>query len=130
MGSALITYGLTMTGLMPLITSNPFTSGPAALAAGIALTALGAALGAAAGGKGGGGSTQSLAAATPQPINISRLIIDPNASMRDRVGRSAAGTMAIAGAVPGQTIQVIGINSPQGQQLIGTANDRYSRRRS
>ncbi len=130
MGKALITYGLTMTGLMPLITSNPFTSGPAALAAGIALSALGGALGAAASGRGGGGGGRSLAAANPQPINISRLIVDPNAAQRDRVSRSASGTMAVAGAAPGQTLQVIGINSPQGQQLIGTANDRYTRRRS
>jgi hypothetical protein len=43
MGKALVSYGVLMTGLLSALT-NPFTSGPAAIAAGAALIALGGAL--------------------------------------------------------------------------------------
>lgn len=125
MGKALIIYGATMSGLLPSLL-NPFTSGPAAIAAGIALTALGAALGAAASGSGGATSSGRVAAAS-QNISISRLVIDPNASLRDRVG-SASRSLSPAAAVGGQTIEVIGINTPRGQELIGTASGRYQGR--
>jgi hypothetical protein len=129
MGGALLTYGLAMQGLLPSLL-NPFTSGPAAIAAGITLTALGAALGAAASGRGGRGSTTSTAitAGAASSINFQRLIIDPNAAARDRVARSASGSLAIAGAAPRESIEVIGIETPRGQKLIGTANARYTRR--
>jgi hypothetical protein len=59
MGSELIAYGVIMLNLLPFL-SNPFTSGPAAIAAGAALVALGSVLGGIAtgskGGKGGSGS--------------------------------------------------------------------------
>jgi hypothetical protein len=53
MGQSLVTYGLTMLKLLPFL-MNPFTSGPAAITAGILLMGLGAALGGIAGGHGGG----------------------------------------------------------------------------
>ncbi|MES2524033.1 MAG: hypothetical protein V4617_15105 [Gemmatimonadota bacterium] len=54
MGKALIVHGAVMSGLLKALL-NPFTSGPAAIAAGVALTALGASLAGAASGRGGGG---------------------------------------------------------------------------
>lgn len=54
MGKSLLQYGLVMKGLLPSL-SNPFTSGFAAIAAGVALMALGGALGGMARGGGGGG---------------------------------------------------------------------------
>jgi hypothetical protein len=126
MGKALLIHGLTMSKLLPALL-NPFTSGPAAIAAGVALTALGAALGAAAkGGRVSAGGTQTVGGGTP--ISISRLIVDPNAGVRDRVGRSMSTGMAAAVGAQPQIIKVIGINTPEGQSLIGTSNARYNAR--
>jgi hypothetical protein len=118
MGKALLVYGLTMSGLLPAF-SNPITSGPAAIAAGAALTALGGALGGAASGRGGGGFSSSAGGfsspASSNPIDIRRLIVDPNLQR------------PITAARP-QVIEVIGSETPRGQQMIGTANARYVRR--
>lgn len=56
MGAALVTFGIAMT-LFGEGMKNPFTSGPAAIAAGAALIALGSALKAAVGGRGGAGGS-------------------------------------------------------------------------
>lgn len=55
-GTAMIAEGLIMAGLVPFL-SNPFTSGPALIAAGSALTALGATLGAISTGGARGGTS-------------------------------------------------------------------------
>lgn len=54
MGQSLLKYGLVMKGLLPAL-SNPFTSGAAAIAAGVALMALGGLLGGIAQGRAGAG---------------------------------------------------------------------------
>lgn len=64
-GAALLQYGVIMLGLMPLL-SNPFTSGPAAIAAGIALEALGAAFNAIASSNAAPGSGSSAGGAQSQ----------------------------------------------------------------
>lgn len=58
MGQSLLQYGLVMKGLLPAL-SNPFTSGFAAIAAGVALMALGGLLGGITQGRGGAGGTGS-----------------------------------------------------------------------
>jgi hypothetical protein len=55
LGQSLIQYGVIMLNLLPFLT-NIFTSGPAALAAGVALVALGSAFGGIAGGRGKSGA--------------------------------------------------------------------------
>lgn len=75
MGKALLVYGATMMGLLPALL-NPFTSGPAALAAGAALIALGGLLGGIASGRGsatggGGRSASSVSAAALGPTQVS-----------------------------------------------------------
>lgn len=70
-GQVLLTYGLTMLKLIPLL-SNPVTSGPAAVAAGLALIALGAAFsGAVSGSSGGGGGSSGIGSITPTSVNAS-----------------------------------------------------------
>jgi hypothetical protein len=81
-GSALLAYGAAMSGLLPAL-SNPFTSGPAAIVAGGLLIALGSKLGA----KMTGGSTSG-ATASPeanQPIELQRIIVDPNSEAHRRI---------------------------------------------
>jgi hypothetical protein len=58
MGAQLMTTGAALMGLLPAL-SNPFTSGPAMLAAGALIFGAGAALSAIAGGGGGGGGGRS-----------------------------------------------------------------------
>lgn len=131
MGRALIGYGAAMLKLLPAL-ANPLTSGPAALAAGALLVALGAALGAVAGGQGAGaiagaGVTSS---SSPTPLSLSRLIVDPNAGVRARI--ASAGQQRIAGAAPHplEGVTLLSVETPRGQQVIGTASDRYNRRRT
>lgn len=67
-GQALISYGSIMTALAPFL-SNPFTAGPAALAAGIALETLGKLMEAAFQGQSGAGATSPFSSGA-QTINI------------------------------------------------------------
>ena len=105
MGQKLIGYGLIMMKLLPFL-SNPFTSGPAALAAGIALTALGAALGGIAHGDGGPGGGSG------------------GGDFRDRVtnitltAAGAGGMIAPEGKQPIH-YHVLGKDSPEGQRIFG-----------
>lgn len=105
MGEKLVGYGLIMLKLLPFL-SNPFTSGPAAIAAGVALMALGATLGGIAhgsGGSGGGGGGDDFRDRTTQ------ITLTP---------AGMGGTKAPMGQ-PGQHFHVIGIDSPQGTTLLG-----------
>lgn len=103
-----------------------------AIAAATALIALGASLGgrkgiSRVGGAGGGSFGGGGSGGASSSVEVRRLIVDPNAGMRDRIA-GAAGLRASEPGV-GQTINVIGINSPQGQELIGESNAKYQRRR-
>jgi hypothetical protein len=90
---------------------------------------LGAALGSAATGQGGAtGSSGRLA--EPQRISIERLIVDPNATQRQRASATASRSVAVANPPAPQVVEVIGIDTPRGQQLIGTSNARYQRRQA
>lgn len=125
MGKALLTYGLAMQGLLPALL-NPFTSGPAAIAAGTALIALGGLLGGLATGKGssGGGSSRTAQNVGAPGDGFHLVINDP--SRRSAAGRALSGSASSPAAGP--TIQVIGVDSPQGQRLIGMASQHFTRR--
>ncbi len=105
MGQKLVAYGLVMLKLLPFL-SNPFTSGPASIAAGIALMGLGAALGGIAHGSGGSGGSGG------------------GSDFRDRTTQitltaNGAGGMNAPHTKVGPVIQVLGKDSPEGQRLFG-----------
>lgn len=106
MGGAMIRQGLILIKLLPFL-SSPFTSGPALLAAGIALTALGGTLGGImhgnGGGSGGGGGGSDFGDRT---TNITL------------TAAGMGGNSAPAGQ-PTNHYHVIGIDSPQGTTLLG-----------
>lgn len=106
MGKTLLAYGVTMLNLLPALT-NPFTSGPAAIAAGALLVALGTALGGIATGTGSGGSGFgfSTSPATPQPV-----IVLAN-------GQSVGTAQGLAPVAPIH-FTVIGPNDPAAQNAI------------
>lgn len=119
MGESLIEYGAAMTSLLPAL-SNPFTSGPAAIAAGALLLALGTALGGIATGTGSGGGAGfgfNTAPATPQPIIVLS---------------SGQAVSTAAGFAPVQPVNftVIGPNDPAAQtaikKMVGNATRRGS----
>lgn len=123
-GSALMTYGAAMSGLLPALT-NPFTSGPAAILAGSALVALGAKLGAT---LTGSTSTSTLAPTNNQPIELQRIIVDPNSEAARRIsarGDRRPGELNLGTPVQ---IQVYGLDSQQGQRDISRARV-YGKRR-
>lgn len=104
MGKAMIAAAMPLIKLLPFL-SNPLTSGPALLAAGIILTALGTALGGIAtgpGGSGGGGG----------------------GDFRDRTTQITLTPVGLGGmdaphrAVSPQ-LHVLGKDSPEGQRLLG-----------
>ncbi len=107
MGKALLTAGIAMMKLLPFL-SNPFTSGPAMIAAGLILTGVGAAMGGIAtghGGSGGGGGSG-------------------DDSFRDRTTQitltaAGAGGMTAPHKQVGPTIHVLGKDSPEGQRMLG-----------
>jgi hypothetical protein len=103
MGQAMIAKGVILLKLLPFL-SNPFSSGPALIAAGIAISALGATLGGIAGGAGGGGG-------------------GGGAVSRDRattitLTADGAGGFTAPKQQTGQVIQVLGKDSPEGQKLF------------
>ena len=100
--------------------ANPW----AAAAAAVAMIAFGSAIG---GKSGGGGGSFSGGSTAPTPISISRFVVDPNAGLRQRV-TSAGRLSTVAPAATPRPIEVIGINTPRGQELIGTASGRYQGR--
>jgi hypothetical protein len=115
MGSELIAYGVIMLNLLPFL-SNPFTSGPAAIAAGAALVALGSVLGGIAtgskggkGGSGGGGLEDRTTRITLTADGLG--------------GRNAPkGKDAFGGAT------LLSVDSPRGQRVIATSVKGAARR--
>jgi hypothetical protein len=115
MGQAMLLQGATMMGLLPFL-SNPFTSGPALLAAGAVLIGLGATLGAIAGGKGGkgggkGGSASSRSAFENQQRNVT---LGSGKSAPGLPGDGRAATMQPVT----NNITVIGPNDPTAQRQM------------
>jgi hypothetical protein len=121
MGQVWVTYGISMTALGQALW-NPLTSGPAAIAIGASLIALGSALGAVAHGRsnsaGGGGAY----AASALPQIIDRGTINPSASLI-----ATASGMTARQPI---NVTVIGPNDPvaqrQLQELYTNANKRGS----
>lgn len=119
LGKTWLEYGILMTTLGAALW-NPFTSGPAAIAIGAALIALGGALGAVAHGGGGRGTAQAGAFREPSRTeDITRYkFIDRN------------GTMMTSGLNPKTPINVtiIGPNDPSAQRMITDLITKASRR--
>jgi hypothetical protein len=126
MGAALISYGLVMSGLLPALL-NPFTSGIAAIAAGTALVALGGALGGIASGKGSTAS-HALTQRDSRPLELQRIIVDPNSEARRRVSTSMSREAASHDFGTPVNIEVIGVTSSQGQRYISDARILGKRR--
>lgn len=132
LGSVAIDYGLKaqaiakfMAGISKFLIANPLV----AIGLGIGLVALGRALGGGQGSGGNYGGSFGGSTTSTTPLSVSRLIVDPNAGVRQRVAASAGRFASPAAAPDLRPIEVIGINTAQGQRLIGTANDSFNRRR-
>lgn len=122
-GEAYLEYGLTVTKLLPAL-GNPITSGPAAIAAGLALIALGSALSASVGGHGhgggggyGGGGGQYNAIVDTRTINPAV----PPATSAGRIPSKAPVTVHAT---------IIGKDDPQAQRQIMELIARAQRRGS
>lgn len=122
LGAELITYGLIMEGLLPFL-SNPFTSGFAAIAAGVALIGAGAAMGAIAGGgrKGGrigGGGRPGRSAGASSTVSLG-----PRAPNFGSGQAAEARTPVNIG-----TLVALRPEDPQWQRLIGDTVNKTTRR--
>lgn len=105
-GQALLTYGITMQAAA-IGLSNPFTAGPAAIAAGLALIALGSAFGAIAKGGGGRGTAQSGAFRERPGEVVTRL------KFVDRTGRPVESMRPVT-----VNATIIGTRDPKAQREI------------
>ncbi len=114
MGSELLVYGMIMLKLLPFL-SNPFTSGPAAIAAGLALMAAGTVLGAIA--TGGGGNSGGGGAA-PSLDRTTHITLTPD----------GAGGFKPVTPKPGDHYTIIGVNDPQAQSAIMKLQENARRR--
>ena len=136
LGDATISFALAAIGVSELMTTiaeslaslNPWV----ALAAGIALAALGAQLGGAARQSFGGGGTISgvnRLNSSGTPLEIRRLVVDPNS---ERAGGRLPriGTSGLGDSGPPVVIEVVGASTPRGQEIIGTSNARYVAKRA
>jgi hypothetical protein len=116
MGHAMIQQGIILMHLLPFL-SNPFSSGPALIAAGIALSALGSTLGGIAGGRGGGsgggGGRDNFGDHT------TNITLTP---------QGAGGHTAPAGMGGMTPIEVIGIDSPRGTAALSKGMAATKRR--
>jgi hypothetical protein len=106
MGDAMVKQGIIMMG-MDAAVADPITSGPASIAVGLLLSALGATLGGIMQG-GGSGSSSGAAATGTQTINTTYF--------QTGAGGEASG---VTPAGPGPNITVIGPNDPEAQRQIG-----------
>ncbi len=117
LGETYIEYGGIMAALAALL-PNPFTAGPAGLAIGAALIALGSALGAIGSGGGGGGGRAGPVGA-PNAINFGTSI---------NLGANSASTAGGLTPTTPVSVTVIGPNDPSAQrqitQLIANAQRR------
>lgn len=116
MGHAMIQQGIILMHLLPFL-SNPFSSGPALIAAGIALTALGSTLGGIAGGHGGGGSGGG--GRDNFGDHTTNITLTP---------QGAGGHTAPAGMGGMTPIEVIGIDSPRGTAALSKGMAATKRR--
>jgi len=108
-GKALLEYGVIMSGLAPLL-ANPFTSGPASIAAGVALMALGAAFSAVSqsGAAPGSGSSGTTGALSPTGI-LAATYLQPAAGSPFAAGNQFPGLVQ-------PIINVVGYNDPSMQR--------------
>lgn len=108
-----------------LASLNPFV----AIAAGIALVALGTSMGGSGGGGAGGSVGSTASAATP--ISIRRLIVDPNAGARQRIA-SGVGNLSAAPSAghPLDGVALLAVDKPAGAQYLAARVDSYNGRRS
>jgi hypothetical protein len=116
MGNAMVTQGLIMVGLEPAL-ANPFTMGPAALAVGVLLSALGATLGGIMQGDSSSGGGGSYGKNAPQTTNTTYFQTGAG---------SEAGGVSPQPAMPNVTI--IGHNDPQAQRDLGRMMVNMSQR--
>lgn len=120
LGKQLIAYGVVMSKLMPFLL-NIFTSGPAALAAGAALVALGSAFSSIASGA-GRGTAQAGAFREPRVAPIE------DATTRQVTFGTSSGQLATAGGPLIGNLTIIGPDDPRVQRdlmrLIGKARAR------
>jgi hypothetical protein len=130
LGAVAIDFGLKailtaelMAKVAAFLTANPLL----AIGAGIALVAAGRAMGGQSGATrtGGGFGGSGYSGSAPTPLSLSRLIVDPNAGVRQRIGSSLGNLATVTGPAPGQVINVIGYKTPLGSSMIGEANSRY-----
>ncbi len=118
LGETYLTYGTIMQSLAALL-PDPFTAGAAGIAIGLALIAMGSALGAVASGGGGGGGGGGPVGA-PSAVNFTSSI--------NPAGTNAAGSTGSLSPTAPVAFTVIGANDPAAQrqivQLITNANRR------
>ncbi len=107
-GEAYLTQSQVMISLVPLL-FHPVTAGEGALGIGLALIALGAALGAIGSGGGGGGGGGGGPVGSPSPLNFSSALA---------LGPNTASTSGALNPVVPVAVTVIGPNDPQAQRQI------------
>lgn len=121
MGQVWVEYGISMTALGQALW-NPITSGPAAIAIGASLIALGAAVGGIAHGRAGGAGGGSMSSVSAPPQIIDRGLINPN-------GALMASASGLSPMQP-MNVTIIGPNDPSAQravaELMKNANNRGS----
>jgi hypothetical protein len=115
MGAELIAYGVIMLNLLPFL-SNPFTSGPAAIAAGAALVAVGTVLGGLATGSGAGNGGGASSASRDRTTQIT-LTADGAGGLTAPKGKGALDGVAL-----------LTVDSPQGQRVLSTTMAHAKRR--
>jgi len=119
-----------MAAIAKFLVANPLL----AIGAGIALVALGRALGGRSSGVGGsaGGFSGGSPSASTAPLSIRRLVVDPNAG-RQQVGPSlsridSSGIAAAAHPLAG--VQLLAVDKPAGAEYLARRVDSYNARRA
>jgi hypothetical protein len=138
LGSVAIDYGIkailtaqAMAKIAAFLIANPIL----AIGAGIALVALGRAMGGRHGagrsfGGGGSGFSGSSGQQSSVPLSIRRLVVDPNAALRQQAaGRMSGMADATVAPSPLAGVTLLEVKSPRGTEVIGSSYDAYQRRR-
>jgi hypothetical protein len=129
-GSLLVDVGthwlkasLIMAKLQAFFVANPL----AAAGAAAALIVFGTAIGGRSGG-GGGGGVGGGGSTAPTPISISRLIVDPNAGVRQRI--ASAGQQSVTGPAthPLAGVALLAVDKPQGAEYLALRVASYQGR--